>query len=130
MREFGDNRLEKFNPFCRHLSDRRRMPGDIATRPRQSRDEAFADRITTESHYDGDRPRCLLGGSYRWGRRGDNHIDFEPNDLRGEIGKSCKFAVRISGLDHKVPPLDVAEVAQALAERLAVGRISRGREGR
>src|SRR5437870_519149 len=67
VREFGVNRLEKFHPFRRHLSNRRRMPRDIATRSCQSGSEAFADRITTEGHNDRDRPRCLLDGSYRWG---------------------------------------------------------------
>src|SRR4030095_9645903 len=130
VRELGDYRLKKFHPFCRHLSTRRRMPGDIATRSRQSGSEAFADRIPTEGHNDRDRPRCLLDGSYRWGRRGDDHVDVEANDLRRQIGKCFELPVRISRVDQGSLALDVAEVAQTLAKSFHVGRISRSRERR
>src|SRR2546425_2147508 len=84
----------------------------------------------TEGHDDGNRLRCLLGGSYRWGWRGDNHVDFEPNEVGRKTRKLFKPAVRISGLDRRVLSLDVAEGAQALAEGLTLGGISCRRERR
>jgi hypothetical protein len=106
------------------------MPGDIATRSGQSGSEAFADRITTEGHHDRDRPRCLLDGSYRWGRRGDDHVDVEADELGGEVGESFETAVRVAGVDHDALSLDVAELTQALPEGVAVRGISRRRERR
>jgi len=54
----------------------------------------------------------LLSGSHRWGRRGDYHIDVEPNEFCGEIGQSFELAVGISGLDYHTFPFNVAELAQ------------------
>src|SRR5919198_924033 len=72
----------------------------------------------------------MLGGPYRWGRRGDNHGHFQPNDLRCEIRKPLKSAVSISSLSHGILPIDVAKVTQTVAEGLEVRRIGRRRERR
>ncbi len=72
-----------------------RAVNGLASGPRQSQDEPFTDGITAEGHNDGDRPSSLLDGSYSQGRRGDNHVDLEANDLRSEIGEPFKLAVRI-----------------------------------
>lgn len=68
-----------------------------------------------------------MGGSYRWGRRSDNHVDLEPNELCGKSGKPSGFAVRVSSFDDSVLPLHVADIAETLAEGLDVSGISRGR---
>ena len=110
VRKLGDNRLEELDPLRGYLGHRRRKPGDVATRTGQSRDEALANWITTKSH-DGDRPRCLLDGSYGRSRRSDDHVDLEVNDLGGEAAKPVRAAIRIAGVDYRVLPLHIAEVA-------------------
>ena len=62
------------------------------------------------------------------GRRGDNHVDFESNELGSKVGKAVKLAIRISGLDNNILSLDVTEIAQTLPESLFVARIARGGE--
>jgi hypothetical protein len=103
------------------------MSCDVAARPGQLRDEPGAHWIAAERHDDRDRPRRLLGGSHRLGRRGDDHVDVEAHELGGETGESVGVAVRVSGLEDDVLALEVAEVAQTLAERLRVHGIGRRR---
>jgi hypothetical protein len=47
---------------------------------------------------------------------GHDHVDFEPDQLGCESGKSFGFPLRVSALDDEVLPLDVAKLLQSFEE--------------
>src|SRR5262249_19772855 len=51
----------------------------------------------------------------------DNDIDLHADQFSGEYGQAFRLALSVSLFDDEVPPFDVAEVAQLLAERLDEG---------
>jgi hypothetical protein len=114
----GDNRLEVFEPLHRHLGHRGREPRDVATGARQRRDEVLAEGVTGEGHHDRNRASGGLDGSHGCGCRGDDHVDLETNELRGEIGNPVDLAVRVACLDRHVLPLDITEGSEASPECL------------
>jgi hypothetical protein len=61
------------------------------------------------------------------GRDGDENVSLKTDKLGGELWKSVKVPVLMAILDENVLPLDIAEVAQRLPERLFARRISGGR---
>jgi hypothetical protein len=77
-----------------------------------------------QPHDDWDRGGCLGGQSCRRAV-GDNHIDLETNQVRKESRKPIILAIRPAVLDHKIPSLLIAEIAQTRAKGLrALGRLS------
>ena len=69
-----------------------------------------------DCHDDGDRRGRLLGRSDHRIRSGHDDVHLEPHQLGRERGKPLVLSVREPALDHDVPALDVAELAQPLAE--------------
>src|SRR5262249_9498594 len=51
----------------------------------------------------------------------DNDIDLDADQFSREYGQAFRLALGVSLFDHEVPPFDVAEVTQLLAERLDEG---------
>jgi hypothetical protein len=60
--EFGNNLTQEFEPLAGDISALVRQPGDVATRSRQARDEAAANRVIQQCENDrDDRCRLLCG---------------------------------------------------------------------
>ena len=74
-------------------------------------------RINNARHDDGDRPRRLLRRLDRG--RGVRHDDvhLEVDQLGRQIWEPAVLTLGPSGLDGEVLPFNIAQVAQALAER-------------
>jgi len=51
---------------------------------------------------------------------GHDDIDFEPNQLRGELGPALASTVGPPKLEDDVLPLDVTEIVQALTQGLSL----------
>ena len=60
----------------------------------------------------------MLGSKGRERPAGHDDVHLEPEQLGREVGEPLGLPLRISILDDDVLALDVAEVAQPLAERL------------
>ena len=101
------------------------QPGDIAAGPRQACNVAGTERVGVAHEHDGNgRGRVLCRTGVDRARRHDD-IDLEPNQLGREIRKPLWVAIRRAVLDHDVPPLDVSELTQPLAERAEVRGVRR-----
>src|SRR6266508_6695976 len=116
-REVRHRLLEELQPLAielrRQVAQARQVPSWVG----QARDEPFPHRITSQ-YNDGDRARSLLGGAGREVSEGHNHIDPEPDQLGRKLGKPFRLSLAIPGRDGNVLPLDIAQVAQTLLERL------------
>src|SRR5712691_6236143 len=95
------------------LSHPERGAGDVRT-PEAGR-KSFPDRIGTHAD-DGYRRRGLAGGFERCRAAGKDHGDLEADQLGYEIRELADASLRHSVLDDDVLSLDVAELAQPLAE--------------
>src|SRR5215468_4424793 len=64
-----------------------RQPGDVASRPRQTGNQASANRIVAQYEYDWDHRRCLL---YRRSTAviRQNDVDLEPDKLGRDLGNA------------------------------------------
>jgi hypothetical protein len=60
----------------------------------------------------------------------ENQVDFKTDKLGRQGGKSFRLALSVAILDHDIPALDVAELAQSLSEGLVPDGLSRGRSAR
>src|SRR5262249_38620617 len=79
------------------MSLARRQAGDIATRPRQIRDQTAAKRVRSHGKHDRD-DRCHLLCSDDGGTRRDNDIDLESDKLGRDLGVALRASLR--------PPID------------------------
>src|SRR5262245_36258032 len=82
----------EFDTFAGQFGGYASDPGDIAARSSKARDQPRADRIASVGHDDRDfacRLLCRLSG----GREpSDDHIDFETDQLDGQIGNSVSLS--------------------------------------
>ncbi|MFZ1953604.1 MAG: hypothetical protein WAU74_26415 [Pseudolabrys sp.] len=99
--------------------------GDVAARPCEARDEAGRHRIARARHHDRNVSRRLFRRQCRRREKRDDQIDLEADQLGGLIQLEIGLAGSRAYLQTKITALDVARVAQALAEclkeRLRVG---------
>ena len=115
----GGNKLaNQLHALAGHLHTPARLSGDVAARPGEARDEAGRDRIARACHHDRN-VACRLFRRQR-GRREerDDEVDLETDQLGSlfqlEIGPASSRAY----LQAKIAALDVARIAQALAQCL------------
>jgi hypothetical protein len=100
-----------------------RYAGDVAARPRQTGDQAGADRVTGhQDHWNG-RGHSLEGAD-RKVTNCDQDIRLELHQLGGEVGQEVVAALAEAIVDDDVLPLDIAELHQPLAKSRHLGRIS------
>ena len=111
----GDRARNELEPFRNQLLEQRGCPGDVATGPREARDQPGFDRIAVDRHDDRNRRRGTLGRPGRWDARAD---DRRGCALRHRCG-NLRQLVRRSPvhLDEDVRAIDPPELAQAVAQR-------------
>ena len=113
LAEAGDGLAQEFQALARKLGRRERQAGDVATRPRQTGDEASAKRVRHRRKHDWDDRGRLFRCEDRRSRR-DNNIDLEPDKLGSDLGETLGASLRPTNLDRDGAPLDPAEFAQPL----------------
>ena len=95
--------------------------------PGRARNDTGGDGITDHRHDNGNRSRSLFRGEN--GRRTGRHndIDLGLNRLSDEPREPIILTLRPAVFDHDIPPLDVVEIAQALAKGGDEFGLERGR---
>src|SRR5207247_5843039 len=92
---------------------RTRRAGDIPARPRQTCDEAEANRVGGKRKGEG-YDRCRLLCREDRTSRGNNDIDLESDKLGRDFGVALDASLCPAILDRYAAPLDPAEFAQPL----------------
>ena len=87
--------------------------------------EPALDGVRGIRHHDRDRAGGLLRGAGRGIARRDDAVDVEADELGGKAGQSIRVPFSRPLLDGDVPPLDIAEFPQALAEGIQPHRHGR-----
>ena len=110
--------LQQREPLSVQLAGEGTQPGNVSPRPSQTDDEPILDGTVIGCHDDRDAAGRLLRGI--GGGRAARHddVDFQPNQLGGELTKAIDPSFRQSVEDGDVLPLDVAKLAQTGAECL------------
>ena len=93
-----------------------RQSSDVAARPRQTCDQAAADRVDRQCKDDGD-DRCRLLYCGDGGFRRDDDVDLQPDELGRDLGVALGAALRPAILDRDGAALDPAEFAQSLPQK-------------
>src|SRR5262245_52995757 len=109
---------QKFEPFRVQLWGEERKPSEISTGSRQACHLTVPKWIIGRGEDDGDgfgRVLRLLGGH---GSIGNDDIEFETDQLIGEIRQRLELSFRISVLDNNVFSFHVAKLMQALLQCL------------
>src|SRR5262249_30288449 len=122
--EPGDDLAQKFESLAIGLGLLERKSGSIAARPRQTCDQAGADRVPGHEN-DGDDRRRLLGGHDSDSRRCDNDINPAPDELGRDLGEALVAPLRPTILDRDGATIDPTEFAQPLDQGgvpVAMGR--------
>ncbi len=114
--DLRSNGFEKFQPLGCQLGSHAGQPGDVSAWLRKARYDTATHRVAAEGHDDRNGLGRSLCSPNRLGRRSDDHVDVESNQLIGEVGKLLEPSLGISGLDHDVLPLNVTDLAQAVTE--------------
>ena len=84
---------------------------------RKTRDETGCYRIRTGPADNRDRARSFLGNDYGWAV-GEDDINGQADQLFGHRRQSAEIAGRESVFDPDILAVDIAEVSQALSERI------------
>src|SRR5262245_1904588 len=113
LAETGHDLAQEFQALARKLGRRKRQAGDVATRPRQTGDEASAKRVRHRREHDWDNRGRLFRCEDRRSRC-DNNIDLETDKLGGDLGETLEASLRPTNLDHNGTALDPSEFAQPL----------------
>src|SRR3984893_2825246 len=114
----GDHLLQHLHPLLNgpgreHVAHAH----DVAARSVEGRDKSSPDRIGPDIENDRNRSRRRLGRQCRsFGRRG-NHAHLTTNQIGRQFRQSIVLVVRPAIFDGHVFALDMAGLAQALAER-------------
>ena len=113
----GQHLPGQFDAFACHFGAHVGNSGDIATRPGEARDQSGFDRISGHRHDNRNVARRLLRRPRCRREPGHDHIDFEPHQLRRQIGQPACLAFIRAELVSDVSPLEVTELAHRLAKQ-------------
>ena len=93
-----------------------RHSGDVSTGMSQARYDTGSHRIGYAPKHHRHHARDLFRGVNTGGRRHDEHIHLEPNQVGNQLGETLGPSIRPSVLDEDGLPLDVPQVAEPLSE--------------
>ena len=88
-----------------------RDAGDISARPGKARNQPRTDGISCLGHDDRDVTRHLLCRHSGGREPSDDDIDFETDQLGGQLGQPFEMSFRRPKLKSNVLPLDIAQIA-------------------
>src|SRR5262249_31478786 len=89
-----------------------RQAGDVATRPRQARDQTGSNRLARYCENYRDDRRRLLGNHDCGSRRRDNDINLAPDELGRDLGEALVASFPPAILDRAGATLAPAELMQ------------------
>lgn len=118
-RDAGDRRdrfLQQLEAFSRELDVTELEARDVATGPRQCRDQALFHHVDTDAEDDGDRGGRLLDRLYGFGGVRPDDIRGQSNELGDEGREPRRLPRDVAVLEDDALSVDIAEVAQALQE--------------
>ena len=119
-RDPGDGLFQEFHPLPAQVLREGRQPRDVPAWSGEARDETGPHRVARERHDDGDCGGGLLAPQ-RPVSACDDDVHLEANQVGGQAWEPFGSSLRPSVFDAEVPPLDVAELAKPLPERLERG---------
>ena len=122
-RDGGNSLLEKLQPFCGHRRAKDCVPGDIPARPGEALRKPRLHRVADPDHDDGDHRRRLLGCGGGWRAEGNNDSHREADQFGCRRGKPIGLALGNSIFNGDGLVIQIAEVAQALAEGVPHRRV-------
>jgi len=114
----GNQLGKQLEPLRIQLGGEHAHARDVATRPRETGDEAQPDRVGADDERDwngGRRPFGRLGCRGAAARR--NQLDLAADKFGGHSRQPVIVAVGPAVLDGHVLPLDISRFAQSLVER-------------
>src|SRR5262245_4503198 len=91
-----------------------RQSGNVSAWARQTFDDACANRISCGREHDWDQRCRLLGRERRESVVRNDHIDLEPDELGGDLGKSLAASLGPAILDREIAALAPAQLTQSL----------------
>jgi hypothetical protein len=116
MTQTCDNLAQQLKSLGGSIRLLQRQAGDVAARSRQRLNHAGADRVSHRREHDrNDRRRVLCCERLRGSGR-DDDIDFESDQLGGDLRQTLKALVWPTVLDGDGAALDPTEFAQPLHE--------------
>src|SRR5438128_332907 len=121
-RDRRDRLFEELDVFCAHLDQHASRARQVAARTSEARHEPAGHRVADGYEDDWNRPGRVLGRDSRRRRERHNEIDLKPDEFGRQLRQLPESAFRPSVLESDVPTLDMAELAQALPEKLEGGR--------
>src|SRR5215831_3654518 len=114
----GNQLGEQLEAFGRQVAGENTEAGEVATRSRQTSDEAGADRVADAGENDRDcRGRVLRRECRREAAACNDQIDLAVDKMGGHRGQPIIATLGPAVFDRNVLPLDVAGFAQSLTER-------------
>src|SRR5262249_22624866 len=108
-----DNLAQQFETLASSLDLLKRQAGCVAAGPRQTGDQAGADRVRRRENNGNDRRR-LLDSRDSGSRRCDNNIDLAPDEFGRDLGDTLLASLRPSIFDCHSASIDPTEFAQPL----------------
>src|SRR5262249_28344309 len=117
--------LEQLKSFSAQVRRHSGHPSNVAPRFSQAGDVAGPDWITMQPEDNGNGGRRSLDSTRLRGRRRNDDVHVEADQLGGKLRQSLGLALGIAVLDDDGLPLDVAQLSQTLAERLISGGVHR-----
>src|SRR6266581_7287641 len=124
-RDSGHSLLQQLETLGSKPGTHGRRPGDIPPRSGEARDEPGRHRVAETEHDDRDRASCLLRGLSGRGGGHDDDVRLESHAVGGEGGKPLAPALRGEVVDGDGLLIHIAQIAQALEERVKPARLRR-----
>ena len=124
-RDCGHGLLQQGEALGGKPRSHRGLPGGIPPGSGEARDEPGRHRIAEREQDDRDRASCVLRSLSGWGGSYDDDVRLESQAVGGEGGKPLALAIRGEVVDGDGLPIHIAQVAQALEERLKSARLRR-----
>ena len=118
--------MQKSESLCRQCTGQYRHPGDISTRPIETRDETEPNGIIAGHEGDRNRIGCRLGRDHRRAIRED-HRNVTADQVGRKCGQAIVLIVRPTAFDRDVATLDIAGIFKTLFERVRHRRVTVGR---
>src|SRR5262249_43097999 len=94
-----------------------RQPRDIASRPRQARNQAEGQHVANRRNDDRDRRCGFLGCQSAGCPVRDEHVDVESKEFLGQRWQPIIIPVRSTELDEEIATFDPAEITKSGAKR-------------
>ena len=109
----GDHGLQQFDPLAREFRRVEKNPGEVPTGPRVTLDVAFCNRVGRQiPRDDRDGAGRRVGGTDRRCVGRPDHIDLQPNELSGGVGKLRRVAGGFAEFKRNVFAVDPTRVGE------------------